>query len=47
MTVACSVFIVTDVLYEGAASLGAAATAAAPSWCWFGLGVLWHRRDVG
>lgn len=48
VTVACSVFIVTDVLYEGAASFVAAATAAAAlAWCWFGLGVLRHRRDVG
>lgn len=47
VTVACSVFIVTDVLYEGLASLAAAVTAAVGLVvCWFGLGLFRHRGDT-
>mgnify|MGYP000394968532 CR=1 FL=1 len=47
VTVACAVFIVTDVLYKGVAALTAAATAAVGLIvCWFGLGLLRYRGDT-
>lgn len=45
VTVACAVYIVTDVLYAGVAPIAAAATAVVLGVWWFGLGLVRNQGD--
>lgn len=45
VTVACAVYIVTDVLYEGTAPVVAVTTAIVLALWWFGLGLIRTRGD--